>query len=61
MRVTSTKTSSTLIACMQRLLRQTDWRLLYAFTQGLQAMPAHNVVEFGERAENSAGVSGPTT
>ena len=44
---------------MQRLLRQTDCRLLYAFTHGLHAMPAHKAVAFGERAENSAGVSGP--
>jgi hypothetical protein len=59
MRVTSLKTSSTVIACMQRLLRQTDCRLLYAFTHGLHAMPAHKAVAFGDRAANSAGVSGP--
>jgi len=44
---------------MQTLLRQTDCRLLKAFTHGLHAMPAHNAVAFDDRAANSAGVSGP--
>jgi hypothetical protein len=44
---------------MQTLLRQTDCRLLLAFTHGLQAMPAQRAVVFGDRAANSAGVSGP--
>jgi hypothetical protein len=44
---------------MQRLLRQTDCRLLQAFTHGLHAMPAQRAVAFGDLAANNAGVSGP--
>jgi len=58
-RQTSAKTCSTVMACMQTLLRQGDWRLLYAFTHGLHMMPAHNAVLRGVRAANNAGVSGP--
>jgi hypothetical protein len=53
MPITSLKTSLTVIACMQRLLLQTDCRLLYAFTHRLQAMPAHEAIAFGDRAANS--------
>jgi hypothetical protein len=59
MPITSLKTSLTVIACMQRLLRQTDCLLLWAFTHRLRAMPAQEAIAFGDRAANSAGVSGP--
>jgi hypothetical protein len=42
--LTAWKTELTESACMQRLLRQGDARLLYAFTQGLQLKLAHNAL-----------------
>ncbi len=46
---------------MQALWRQAVWRLLSAFTHGLQARPANTTELRGVRAPNSVGVSGPNS
>src|SRR5262249_31381062 len=53
------RTSSTVIACMQRLSRQADWRVFRALMQGLHAIPAESATLWGERVAKSSGVSGP--
>ena len=58
---TASKTSSTVISCMQRLLSHGDRRWLNTLTHGLHASCFQMIVVAGDSDRNSSGVSGPNS